>query len=201
MPSGSRLVARTWTRGQRPSSSSATRGDVADQVLAVVEDDERGAVGERVEDAVQRVGGRDARRGGALEQRGLAQAERGEDRGPDAAGLDDRGELDEPDAVGRLGQVVRAGLAGQPGLPGPARAEERDEPVSRDRLGDARELLGAADEARQRRAQVGARRPGGVAGVGRARGDLAAQHREVHGLELGAGSTPSSSASAVRIRS
>ncbi len=193
-----RLAARRQDVDARAAPEQLVRdaGDVADQVLAVVEDDERGAVGERVEDAVQRVGGRHPRRGGALEQRGLAQAERGEDRGPDAAGLDDRGELDEPDAVGRVGQVVRPGLARQPGLPGPARAEERDEPVVADRLGDARELLGAADEARQRRAQVRAGRPGGRVlrrrrrGRGGRRGDLAAQDREVRGLELGAGQRP-----------
>src|SRR6185436_4526351 len=63
-----RLAARRQDVDARaaPEQLVRDRGDVADQVLAVVEDDERGAVGERVEDAVQRVGGRHARRGSAL---------------------------------------------------------------------------------------------------------------------------------------
>ena len=159
MPSGSRLVARIADARAAPEQlvgdggASPIRCSQLSRTMSAV------AVGERVEDA------RAARRRTGCPERRRARAARSR-AGPArrasrarSRGLDDRRELDEPDAVGRLGQVVRAGLAGQPRLPGPARAEERDEPVVADRLGDARELVGAADEARQRRAQVRARRP------------------------------------------
>ena len=50
------------------------------------------------------------------------------------------------------------GLEHEAGLPGPARADEGDEPVALDQRRDLRQLLLPADEARQRERQVGAAR-------------------------------------------
>ena len=54
--SGSRLVARMRSCGQRASSSAGGAGGGLDQVLAVVQHDQRAPVGEQVDEQGQRVG-------------------------------------------------------------------------------------------------------------------------------------------------
>ena len=74
-----------------------------------------------------------------------------------------------------------AGLGGQPRLAGAAGPTSVTSRCSLQRLADPRELLVAADEAGERRAQVGAPRRAGS----RRSAHLAAQHGQVGGLQLG----------------
>ena len=131
-------------------------------------------VGERVEELRLGVGGG----GTAVRQRRGAQAERTEQRGRERVAVAERGQLGQPGrAVLPGGQLER-----QPRLARAAGPDERDEPVAAEQLARALEIGVAADEARPRGGEVparGRRR----AGRGRCR-HLAAQHREVGGLEL-----------------
>ena len=147
-----------------------------DHVLAVVEHDHRGLVGEHVGEpglGVLRRG-----RGAAIEQVLLAQSERAEHGLRHVGAVGHGGEFGEPDTVAH--HQLRPGLAGKPGLARSARADDRDEPMLGERLRDPRQFLVAADEARELRAQV-------AAAMRQRRLGLAAQHRQVRGLQLCAG--------------
>ena len=202
MPSGSRLVARMRTPGQRAEQLVGEAAAALDQVLAVVED-EQGGRGRRARRRTRCIASRrrDARRG-ALEQR-RPRAGRAR-RAPPAARsprLADRGELDQPDAV-RAPSVrsVRAGLAGQPGLAGAARADQRDEPV----VARAASATRSSSSSRPTKLVSGARRfvraaAAATAGVGGRRGrPRRAGRRGARPAAPATASTPSSSSSAAR---
>jgi hypothetical protein len=142
-----------------------------DDVLAVVQDDQRVPGGQRVEEARLRVGGH----GAAVGERGGAEPERAEHRGGERVGVTERGQLDEPRrdvrAGGHLQREARLARAAGP--------DERHEPVAGQQLLGAPQIVVAADEARAGRRQV-------TAGTARrGRWGIAAQDREVRGLQLG----------------
>ena len=116
-------------------------------MLRVVEQEQQILVGEERRD------GRD--RGDA---RDLGRAERARDLGRDLRRVAERRQLGEPHAVRVAVEEAAGGLEHQPGLAGPARADERDEPVALDQRHDLGELLLPADEARQLDRQVGSAR-------------------------------------------
>jgi hypothetical protein len=128
-------------------------------VLAVVQDQQGTAAGQRAEQAAERVdllGGHPGRAARG-EQHLLAQAERGQRGGRDLGRVADRGQLDQPHPVGHGGQLGPGRLDGQPGLACPAGAGEREQAVRAEQAGDLGELVVAADEAGQPGGQVGAR--------------------------------------------
>ena len=169
--SASRLVATIFSFGAAFEQRIGEAGGTGDDVLAVVEDDDRVAFGEHVEQAIQRVARRHAG------EHRLAQPERAGHRGHDLRVGRDRRELDQPHPVGDLVHVPAHGLARQPRLARTARPEQGDEPGALEQLVDLAELALAADEARHRRGQVRALR-------GRR---LGLEHGEVRLLELGRG--------------
>ena len=121
--------------------------DAVDEVLGVVEQEQQVLVGEERRD------GRDRRDAGDLRR-----AERARDLGRDLRRVAERRQLREPHAVGVAVDEAAGSLEHQPGLAGPARADERHEPVTLDERRDSAELLLASDEARQLDRQVGAAR-------------------------------------------
>ena len=120
-------------------------------MLAVVQEEDRVAVDQRVDQPLQPVAQRRAR---AVEHRALAQAERGQRGGDDLDLGRDRRQLDHPHAAVETVHPARQRLAGEPRLPGAARADERDQPRSREQLVDPLQVRLAADEARHGRTQV-----------------------------------------------
>ena len=192
-----RLAARRQDVDARAAPEQLVRdgGDVADQVLAVVEDDERGAVGERVEDAVQRVGGR-ASPGAA------ARSSSAVSRRPSAARIAGPIPLASTTGASSTSQTP-SGASGRwcapaspasrvfPAPPGPRSVTSRWSRTA--------SATRASSSARPTKRVSGARRfvrVGPAAAIsgrrcrGGRRGDLAAQDREVRGLELGAGHGP-----------
>ena len=139
-----------------------------DEVLAVVEHEQGVGVGQAVEQPGSRVpAGRPL---SAVEQRPrLPQADRAEHRLRHVGRVGDRGELGQPDPVGdvvrrrarsgrnRRCRGHRRHLGRQPGLAGPARADQRHQPVLLQRLEHPGDVILAPDEAGQLRPQV---RPG-----------------------------------------
>ena len=133
--------------GAFASSRSARRRDAVDEVLRVVEQEQQILVGDERRDR------RDRRDAGDLWC-----AERARDLGRDLRRVAERRQLGEPHAVRVAVEETAGSLEHQAGLAGPARADERHEPVALDERRDLRELLLAADEARQLDRQVGAAR-------------------------------------------
>ena len=181
---GDRRAAPGWwpapaAPGSAPAASSASCGGGVDQVLAVVQDQQRPPVGAGA--STQPVGGR-RRRGAALQQRRLAQAERR--RAPRRAASSasaHRGQLDQPDAVGARCAPPRPAPPRWPAGSCPRRRARPGSPAGRPPA--ARRPRGARRPGRRswsaRRAGWSGRVPARAAGGAR----LAAQHREVHGLQ------------------
>ena len=161
--------------GEHPVDDGGAR---VDEVLAVVQHDQRAFAGERGDKAVERVcgGGRAAAHG--RHQGGVAQAEGAQQRVRDLGRVADGGQFHQPDAAGHAVGEAFGGLDRQPGLAGAARPGQGHQAVLLQQLADPLDLLLAADEAGQPGAQVA-----GPAG-GRGTADLAAQHGQVHGLQL-----------------
>ena len=170
-------------------------GARVDEVLAVVEYEQRAGVGEALEQPGPRVAAGDPLRA-VRQQARLAKADRAEYGLRHVGGIGDRGELGDPDslwpgtvrpaiarcAVRRAVPRSRGDLGGQPRLARAAGADQRDQPVPLQRLPHPGHLVLAADEAGELRPQVGA---GGHGGRRRGRrACLTAQHSEVHGLDL-----------------
>ena len=122
------------------------------QVLAVVQHEQRLPLGQPAEDVV--------RRRAALT---LAEAERVRNRRRDHQRIGHRHQVDVPDAVGEPVSHVGRDTQGQAGLADPARPDGRDQAVLVQRLGQCRPLGHPPDERRQRRRQRGGdrSRPGG----------------------------------------
>ena len=138
-------------------------GGRSDDVLAVVEHDQHAPIGHEPGDGVQRrLGGR------------LPHAQDAGDLGRHRRRVVDGRQLDERHAVEVALDPVGGGVHGEPRLADPRCAGEGDEPVGVQRLGDRRQLGGAAD---QRRRLVGQVVPVGVE---------RAQRRELAG-EVGVG--------------
>jgi hypothetical protein len=146
-----------------------------DQVLAVVQDQQRSLCGQRGQHPAERVRLLVRRRGltgrqprgqrlAGVEQRLLAQAEHAQDGGDEVGRVGDGGQLDQPHPVGHRGRLGAGGLDGQPGLARPAGAGEGDQAVRGQKFGDLGEFGVAPDEAGELGAQVAA------AGAGRGRG-------------------------------
>ncbi len=113
------------------------------QMLAVVEHEQQ--LPRR-----RRVGERRHRRAARL----LANAERRADRRRNQGRVGEPAELDQPHAVAEAVDHRARDLEREPGLSDSARTDERHEPVAREQLLGARDLLSAPDEARQRARQV-----------------------------------------------
>ncbi len=176
-------------------------GDGVEQVLAVVEQQQRRPSGQRLRQPGQDVGRGASRR--TVEQGGLAQPERPGDGGGDVLAIGDCRQVDEPHPVGQLRLQRRADLDGEPGLARAARPDQRHEPGGAQRGPDPGELAAAADEAGEPGAQTpGRRSPGwdgrldgscggsgdggrGGSRGGRRCGDLAAEHGDVRRRQLG----------------
>ena len=183
MPSGSRLVARI--RRPRAAGEQAVgqlgRGD--DDVLAVVEDEQRIAGAERIEQARLRIGGRCAPVG----QRRLAQRRaRRARRATSPSRVAERGQLHEP----RRARRARRELEGEPRLARAARPDERDEPVA------SEQVAGALQVAPRGRRSSSARRAGCRAAA--ARRPRPRRTARCASCSSGDGIAPSSSSSAVR---
>ena len=129
--------------GALASSRSANRGDAVDEVLGVVEQQQQLLVGDERRD------GRERRDTGDLRC-----AERAGDLGRDLRGVAERRQLREPHAVRVAVHEPAGSLQHQPGLAGPARADEGHQPVPLDERRHLGELLVASDEARQLDRQV-----------------------------------------------
>ena len=104
--------------------------DTVDEVLGVVEQEQHLLVGDERRD------GRERRDAGDLRC-----AERARDLGRDLRGVAERRQLGEPHAVRVAVDEPAGGLEHQPGLAGPARADERHQPVTLDERRDLGELL------------------------------------------------------------
>ena len=135
------------TGGEQPLDQDA---DAVEQVLAVVEHEQRGARGEpAAEDVLDRA---------AL---ALAEPEGERDGDADHARVGDRDQVDEPDAVGVAGRRRRAATRSArrvlPTPPGPTAVTSR---CSASAAASARGLGLAADERRQRRRERRSRRAG-----------------------------------------
>ena len=118
-------------------------GGRLDDVLAVVEYDERAPRLERVDD---RLGHRPVSPFADVEYR--------RDRVRDEIIVRQRRELDEPDAVLVPVEQIGAHLQREARLADAARADERDEPVLGEQLRDGEDVDVAADEARDLKRQV-----------------------------------------------
>src|SRR5439155_15686703 len=142
-------------------------------VFAVVQDEQQAAVAQALDQAFGRFAG-DC---GHVAEQGarLADVEHGQGRVRYVQRAADRGQLDQPDAVGRV--LPGGGFAGRTGLAGAARTDQGDQPVRGEQLADPAQLLVPADEAGELRGQVGPRRYR----------LLGAQYGEVRGGQLGAG--------------
>ncbi len=169
---GERFAARAED-SQSGATGQEVIGDLGgrvEQVLAVVQDDHRRLIGERVDQAIRGVAGGQCL---ALYERRLAQAHRAEHGLRHVGRVGDRRELGEPDAVRDVEPLGR--LARQPGLAGATGPDERHESPLVEQLADPCELLLATDEAGERGPQVV--RPHGWLSI-------VAQDREVHRPQL-----------------
>ncbi len=122
-------------------------------MLAVVEHQEPGAARERSGNAV-----------GSAHPRLLGDAQDGGHRFGDGGGIGDRGELDDPHAVGEFGAHPVGHLEGQPRLTHAAHPGQRDQAVRTERLGDVGDVLFATDDASWRRAEIPECGIGGLSG-------------------------------------
>ena len=162
-------------------------GAGADQVLAVVQDQQRAPLAELGAEALE-----------SGEPRREGEPKRGGGRVRHQPGVAEARQLDQPDAVAALADARRRGLEAETGLARPAGAGERDQAMAVEQPGDLAQLAVAPDEARQRDRQVVASalgRPGAAAGasalarllLGRVEVDLAAQQRPIQARGLGIG--------------
>ena len=149
-PRRSRLVASTTSSGQSARAVSTQRRGVVQDVLAVVEDDQRRPTAERLADD-------DLERG-----LGLVDHVEGGGHCRHQAAAVDRDEVDErPSTREGRGEALR-GRHGQPGLADAPRAHQRDHPVLADRGRHLGQVVDPADEARPRRRQAPERAGGAV---------------------------------------
>ena len=125
-------------------------GGGLDQVLAVVQHDQRAPVGEQVDEQGQRVG-----LARLLPAQRVGQPDRAEHGLRDLRGVADRGQLGQPGAAGEPVQHPDRGLGGQPGLAGAAGADQRDQPVPVEQRGDRGQVVVPADEAGELGRHVG----------------------------------------------
>ena len=161
-------------------------GAGADQVLAVVQDQQRAPPAELGAEALE--GGEPRREG---------EPKRGGGRVRHQPRVAEARQLDQPDAVAALRDARRRGLQGETGLARPAGARERDQAMAVEQPGDLAQLAVAPDEARQRDRQVVAStlgrrgprraRPRSRNRLGRVEVDLAAQQRPIQARGLGIG--------------
>ena len=179
---GQRLAAGRQ-HGQ-PRAASQERVDEfrhgVEQVLAVVDHEERPSGGKHAEQFVDRLR-RPARRVGIDPGRRVAAPDRTQYRVRDLGRICHRCKLDEPDRV-VLVEQRRCGLGGEARLARAASSDERHQPALVQQLDDPRRLLVPADEAGQGRAEVG---PPTRPGRRTRRRSLAAQHGEVQLLQFG----------------
>jgi hypothetical protein len=167
-----RAVQRLAARRQQAHGGRAEEhrlGEVRagrDEVLAIVEHEQRSPPREVADERVER---------GAL--RGHRDAERRERGLGDESRIAEPRELDEPDAVGRRVQGRAADLEGEPRLAAAAGTGQRKQSRALERAGDLRLLAPAAHEARQRAREVVAR----PLGVG------LAKQLAIEGTRLGVG--------------
>jgi hypothetical protein len=174
--------------GEHPQARAARQEQVGevrrrgDQMLAVVEHQQQMLVADRLHDALHR-GHRAA--AAAREQAELPGAEQRQDRARQVERVGDRRELDHPDAVGHVFEHARARLDRQPGLAGPTRSRERDQPPAGQKVLDPRDVVPAPHEAGDLRPQVRPRRLLRPRRLRRRRvGRAAAEDREMDGAEL-----------------
>ena len=126
MPSGSRLVARMRSRGQRPAGRRPRRAAASTRCsqLSRTSSARRSASEDLDQPAAwRRAAGRRRRLDGAARPA----SERAEHGLRDLGGVGDRGQLDQPGR--RRGPVGADGLVGQPGLARAAGADQRDQPA------------------------------------------------------------------------
>ena len=126
-------------------------GRGVDQMLAVVQDQDRRPVGQRIGQSFERVA---PHCGAGFDVHGVAHTERADDGLGQVHRVGDGGELDQPDPVWRVRQQRGADLTGEPGLSRAARTDERDQSALADQLAKLREFGVASQEAGQLRAQV-----------------------------------------------
>ena len=98
MPSGSRLVASTRSRGARASSSSTSTAAAPTRCSQLSRTSSSSRSAERLDETA---GGVDPLPGGRFDQAGLAQPERADQRAGQLVRVGDRGQLGHPDAVGQ----------------------------------------------------------------------------------------------------
>ncbi|MBD2893630.1 hypothetical protein amrb99_25520 [Actinomadura sp. RB99] len=145
--------AQVRARGEQPRGE---RGDRVDDVLAVVQDEQRRPVGERRDEPVLR-GLRGVRGLGAR----LAQAERAEQRAGQRRAVPQRRQLGEARRPGRAAASGPARhLDGQPRLPDPAGPGQRHQARGTEQVGDAFDVAVTADERGERRGRPHRRRSG-----------------------------------------
>ena len=120
-----------------------------DDVLTVVQDQQRLPLADRGDEPVHRVRAR--RRA----EQCIPQPERGESRLCDVTVGADGRELHQPDPVGQVAEQGLRGLRCQPGLARAARPDQRGQPVLGDEVADLGDVGVPADEAGQLRAHVG----------------------------------------------
>ena len=151
MPSGERLVARTFRSGHHDRSRSTTGAVAAEQVLAVVEHEQRPPVAQVLDQAV-------------LERQVLARVdvERRRDRGGERGRVADGRQLDDEHPVGDVLPELAGDADREARLPDTAGPGQRDESLAPDEAHDRVEVLLAPDEAgglvRQRTGRPGAPR-------------------------------------------
>ena len=166
-PSGSRLVAKTRMPGHWRRTASASGAQELEDVLAVVQEEERVA---RLE-----VGEERGLRGLA---RGLPRSQRGECGAGDERRVREGREVDEPDAVGGAVEATGHGLEGEAGLAHAPRAGQRHERARGQQALDLRELPLSPDEAGELARQRG--------GAGRDLRHRPFRRRARSAIELGA---------------
>jgi len=135
--------------GHRSGQGVGQRGRLADDVLAVVEDDDQRASGQVAHDQVRSRSHRLSASDGSG-----ARPERGGRGRRHPAGPGHGGQLDQPGAVRVVFAQGGGRLHRQAGLARAARAGQRDEPAGADRRTQLSQLGVAADEAAQPGAQV-----------------------------------------------
>ena len=134
-PSGSRLVVRMRSPGAAASSVRARLPQRLDQVLAGVEDQQQLPLGQARRQRLERVAGRL-----------VGQPERGRHRAGQQLVVAQRGQLDQPAAVGEGVPDLARDPQREPGLAHPARPAQGDQPVLVDGGDDGRHFPPSADE-------------------------------------------------------
>ena len=181
IPSGSRLVASTRSRGQRPSSRRPARATASTRCSQLSSTSSASPADSAVDEPARSASrGPPARRHQPPSRRPSAPST----ACGTSAGSVDRGQLDQPDPAGQVGgrrRLVASRVL--PAPPGPTSVTRRLSQL----LADPSELLVAADEAGQLRPQV----PPPCAARGRRpRRRLGAEHRQVDLPQLGPGRRP-----------